>query len=237
MEVSTYQPTAYRKILESQRTGPFLTSASGGAYQDGEWMPQWHPTGRLDNGVLLGSSSQTGRFSSREVNGRFFLVDEVSATDASSPVVRITCVEQLDEVMTVFSLNVSDASRVLGVSRESIYKWRRGGAIRRKPLIERLNSLTKLAHHWRGLSSLPLGEALHQQIPESDQSFFEFLQSDFISEGEAETFLRRLAALNNDHWAGADALIQRNAADGWEGPPPGLHPDANRPRFRFSPHS
>jgi hypothetical protein len=133
----------------------------------------------------------------------------------ASPAPRLrTPVEQLDDVTMTFSLNTTQTADVFGVSRPTIYEWRRGAA----PGLEnraRLNALHELAEYYRSLNPAPIGEALTWTDTSTGRSLLDLLTAQPL---DREAVLRCLAALPHrisDHFAEADADIARNAADGW----------------------
>lgn len=222
MEITTPTPAEFR---DSHPPYP------SGSYGPGDWMPQWFPTG--SDGRDLGYDPT--RLETVVEEGRYFLRSPSSpkAHEDSPRTAKVARSEQLDEIMTVFSLGTTDLARVLRTSRETVYRWRSGGTIRRKEYIARITSIFGLAQRWRCLSKTPIGEALHFQVPEFNRSWLEFLQEAEIQEETAEKLLQRIAEHKRKSWAKSAALIHRAQTDGWEQTPAHLSPEAERPHFKI----
>jgi DNA-binding XRE family transcriptional regulator len=122
--------------------------------------------------------------------------------------------EQLAEVAETFSLNATQLARVFGVSRQTIYNWRKGEAIdtAHRP---RLGSLHDLARRYRRHDPKPIGPALTWPDTTSGASLLDLLSARPHDHATIRRHLEALPSRIAVHFGEANAAIECNKDDGF----------------------
>jgi len=122
--------------------------------------------------------------------------------------------DQLDDVVMTFSLNATQTADVLRVSREAVYKWRRGGAMRQQTR-SRLNQLYEFSQFYQAIDPRPIGPALTWIDGSDGESLLDLLSAEKLDPSRIRRRLKALPKQLEDQFAEANALAAANDADGW----------------------
>jgi len=123
--------------------------------------------------------------------------------------------ERVDDAITYFSLNTSQAAEVFAVSRPTIYGWRQGQPVRDHAKRERVEQIVALASFWRKFSSAPVGDGLNWKNPVTGQTLLMLLSAQPLDMAGTETHLQTLHEALRAFWARSNTLTSSNAADGF----------------------
>jgi DNA-binding transcriptional regulator YiaG len=146
---------------------------------------------------------------------RIRYVSPVLQTEAASDF--RTSVDDLEEVSLTFSLTTTELAKILGVSRQIIYAWRRGEKhLSQASIRQRLSVLTEAARFWRTLSDTPVGEGREHRDAESKLTLLDLLQAKTLDFDALKSFLVRLDRHLREFWKESDEAIARIEAKGWE---------------------
>ena len=133
---------------------------------------------------------------------------------ASDPKI-VTPHEQLAEVTHTFSLNAPQLAAIFGVSRQTIYNWRKDETIAAE-YRPRLISIHGLVQHYRQLDSTPIGTALLWVETTSGKSLLDLLIARPHDHATIRRYLNALPTRILEHFTEANAAIERNKNDGFD---------------------
>ncbi len=102
--------------------------------------------------------------------------------------------EQLAFIQYQFSMNVSELSDGLNVSRPTVYAWLRGESDPHGRNAKRIDSLYRLACEWRLMSAVPMGHLRRQQFPDSSP-FVTLISADDIDTANLRAVLQKVSRL------------------------------------------
>ena len=99
---------------------------------------------------------------------------------------------KLATIQQYLSLNVTQLSQALGVTRPTIYAWLKAEAEPQSVHVSRIQKLYSIARTWRAKSTLPIGQLLTTVVPSSGRSLLDILTNASVDEAEANTLLAQL---------------------------------------------
>lgn len=105
--------------------------------------------------------------------------------------------DQLAFVQSELSLRTSELSKVLGVSRPTIYAWMRSEGTPRKENLTRISTLTVFAEYWSNRSPVPLGARVRQPVAEYGR-LIDLLGQDEIDFDVVERILDHFAQISGE---------------------------------------
>jgi hypothetical protein len=136
----------------------------------------------------------------------FFEYSSSSKNNNSSNVLIRSVSEQISFIRSYLSLNISEASKIFGVQRPSIYAWISGQSSPSNANQERINLLYDLALDWKNKSNLPIGEL--RKLPViSNKSITDLLLQDDIDKASVSAIFSDLHGGKKDNLSN----IQSNA--------------------------
>ena len=126
----------------------------------------------------------------------------------------ITHHDQVADITHTFSLNATQLAGLFGVSRQTIYNWRKGETID-TAYRSRLKSLHDFVRDYRLLDPAPIGPALTWIDTTSGQSLLDLLGARPHDHTAIARYLKALPARIAEHFTEANAAITRNKDDGF----------------------
>lgn len=184
-----------REITQA-RGGTVVAGGSSAGLNKGPWdlLPPFFGTGFL----VLGLSAGTGGAMSAPAlaaatlgsatNPNVGQIERLVGKKRSEDYLSDTA-EQLVFVQQQFSLNRSDLSQVLRVSRPTVYAWLREESQPQADNIQRVRELFGFARLWRNMSTHPVGRMVRRPL-HNGQALFGLLSADVLD----ETAVRRSLA-------------------------------------------
>lgn len=101
----------------------------------------------------------------------------------------------ISAVKHVLSLNVSDLSRILGVSRPTVYAWADATAQIKPENQARLKALEKIAQAWSSMTNdKPFGHLLKAPVGPHEPSLFDLLSAPEWEDAKIQSALKKLSA-------------------------------------------
>lgn len=178
--------------------------ASGGFFL--KTLDEWNPRLAFLVFPRITSSSRIDR---REI-GRFLL--------DTQPVITLPIARQVRELQTALSINKSELSRILGVSRPTVYDWLDDG----EPNAEnraRIRTLMRLLAESGVSANNPLfPRVVRSALEPGNQNLLDVLSEETIDEATAKDLIRRAKAVGDAIDAEREAREARLLEAGFEEP-------------------
>lgn len=118
--------------------------------------------------------------------------------------------DMVESVTATFGLSTTDIASILGVARQTIYAWSRGGNPPNPVNCQRLRQVDRLAQYWRKLSEHSAKLALKIEF-DNRESFFSELKKETISETEIQRVMEMAAKYVNAKKAEITLRIARGS--------------------------
>lgn len=123
--------------------------------------------------------------------------------------------ECVEEAMLWLSLNATQAAQVFRVSRQTIYAWRDGQALRDRSHRDRVAQIRALVKYWKQLSNAPVGEVQGWADTSTGQTLLALLAAPAIDVTAVQRHLDVLHKHLLNAWAKSESITASNANDGF----------------------
>lgn len=168
-------------LVATSSSGAFVSNAAATSVREYQDFP-------IDNTRRLYDFPKSGDKS-------IVLEDKISSSVAYSDNNIITIPEKLDIIASGLGLNISDLERVIGVKRATLYNWKKGGDIKDRNSISRLEEVFNIAQQVARFNRSPLSKRAKNTSIEG-KTYLGLLQEESLDDGLILTHAKALARMN-----------------------------------------